>query len=206
MRDGTGRQRRMAALAAAALLGLAACAGPVTTAKPAPESPLQLEVRGLLARQAEGRLGSVRGIGFIKASIVVLLADGEVALLPSTPQLEFALASFHRRWQEGRRQPLPFQVAQEAFSLLTAQRAVVGRLGGESLLRFAKTNQRGEFSIEQVPAGRWLLVTDFSTPVSALLWAVPVEVKAGQTTPVSLGDANILLEARKEKVEEGSKP
>ena len=199
--DGKPRMARLVA----GLLGLAACAGPpITTAKPAPESQLQVAVRGLLASQADGRLGSVRGFGFIKASIRVLLADGEVSLIPSTPQLEAALAPLQRRWWEGRRQPRPAQEAQQAFTIMTAQRTAVGRLGGESLVRFAKTDAQGQFSLEQVPAGRWLLVADISSAVSVVLWAVPLEVAAGETTPVFLADENILLEARREKAEAGA--
>ena len=192
--------RRVAALAAV-MLSLAACAGPAAT-RPAGENPLQRAVQSLLARQAEGQLGAIRGVGSVKASVEVFLANGEVALIPSTPQLEQDMRRFHRRWLEGRRQPLPFREANETFRLLTVQRAGLAKLGGQSLLRFAKTDAQGRFTFEQVPAGRWLAVTDISGPVSALLWAVPVEVMAGQTTRLSLSDASVLLEARKEKPEE----
>lgn len=198
------RGRRTVAALGAGLLGLAACAGPAATEKPVAESPLQRAVKGLLASQAEGQVGAVWGLGFVKAPIMVFLAGGEVALIPSTPELEVAIGRLHRRWQDGRRQPLPFEQAQEAFSLLTAQRAAAGRLGGEALVRFAQTDAQGKFTFEQVPAGRWLAVTDMSTPVSGILWAIPIDVKAGATTPLYLVDANILLEGKKEKVEEKS--
>jgi hypothetical protein len=190
---------------AAGLLGLAACAGPSATAKPQAESPLERAVKGLLASEAEKRLGSVRGIGFVKASIVVFLAEGEVALIPSTPELEADMLRFHRRWQEGRRQPLSHEQAQEAFTRLTAHRLAVGRLGGESLIRFAHTDAQGKFTFEQVPAGRWLAVTDMSTPVSGILWAIPIEVKAGEPTPLYLVDGNILLEGKRDTIEGTSK-
>jgi hypothetical protein len=204
MRETDGGQQWMAALAAA-LLSLTACAGPATTApkppveaKPAAENPLQLAVKRLLANGADGQVGSASGAGFVTAPIAIFLADGEVSLLPNTPELEAALAPFQRRWRERRRQPFPFQEFQAAFALLTAQRTAVARLGGETLVLFAKTDDRGRFHFERVPAGQWLLVADMSSPASILLWVVPVEVSPGGDTQAFLVDSNILLEATTE--------
>jgi len=193
---------KMAALAPF-LVGLAACAGAATTGTPAvkeqpvTESPVQRAVKELLANQAAGRVRTLSGAGFVTAPVAVPLANGEVSLLPLTPDLEAALAPLARRWLAGRRQPLPFEVFQTAFLHLTAHRVAVGRAGGEALIRFAPTDDKGRFSFQQVPEGGWLLVADMSSPVSTLLWAVPVEVGTTDSPPLFLVDGNLLLEARK---------
>ncbi len=191
-----------------ALLGLAACArGIDTTQAPVPESGLHRAVREMLASQAAGRLGSVEGIGLVMSGpVTVFLANGEVSLIPDSPELEAALAKIHRRWVEGSRQPLAMRELQGAFLVLTAQRLAVKELGGEPLIRFAKTDERGQYRFEQVPEGRWLLVANLSSTVSALLWAIPIDVAAGAVSETSLADANILLEGRVEKAEVGPAP
>ncbi len=200
MRKTYGGRQGMATLAAA-LIGLTACSGPTAAVKsggeaqPAAKSTLQNAVEHLLANKADGKLGNLAGAGFLSAPIAVPVADSEVSLLPNLPELEAALTTFQRRWREGRRQPRPFKEAQAAFALLTAQRVAVGRLGGEPLVQFAKTDDRGRFRFERVPAGEWLLVGSLSSPVSILLWAVPVEVAPGANNQVFLLEGNVLLEA-----------
>ena len=197
------RWRRMAALVPA-LLGLAACAQAIDTAKapaPTPESGLQRGVRELLANHAAGRHGSVQGIGVITGALAVFLENEEVNLIPHSPELGAVLGKIHGRWVEGRRQPLAMQELQRALVALALQREVVKRLGGESLILIAKANQKGQFRFEQVPEGRWFLVAGLNSEVSALLWAVPVEVIAGSVSETSLADQNILLESRIEKAE-----
>ncbi len=201
MKD-TTRRRRLAALGPV-LLGLAACAGPMTTpptaATPPPvtEDPVQRTVRELLANQAAGRVHSISGVGFVLAPIAVFLANGEVSLLPLTPDLESRLARVQHRWLAGRRQPLPHEAFQIAFALMTAQRAAVGRAGGETLIRFAPTDDKGQFRFQEVPEGRWLLVADMSSEVSTLLWALPVEVGPEDPLPLYLTGTNLLLETRR---------
>ena len=185
------------------LLGLLACAGPVTKAtpsaerKPDAENSVQRTVQGLLANQAAGRVRTVQGLGYVTAPIAVPLANGEVTLLPSSPDLEVALAKLQRQWLTGRRRPLPYETFQAAFAALTAQRIAVGRAGGEAFIRFASTDDSGKFSFAQVPEGRWLLVADMSSPVSTLLWALPVEVREQDPPPLFLIDGSLLLEVRK---------
>ncbi len=191
-----------------ALLGLAACVRATDTPQPpVSESGLHRAVREMLANQAAGRLGSVEGIGLITSGpVTVLLANGEVSLFPRSPEVQVALATIHRRWVEGGRQPLAMRELQDAFLVLTAQRLAVKQLGGESLTRFAKTDDKGQYRFEQVPEGRWLLVANLSSTVSALLWAIPIDVAAGAVSETSLADANILLEGRVEKAEVGPAP
>jgi len=193
--------RRMVVALATLLLGLSACAGRATTAPPSAEQQaekrdgVQLAVKELLANQAAGRVRAVSGVGFVLAPIAVFLANGEVSLIPSSPDLESELARLQRQWLAGRRQPLPFEAFKSAFILLTKRRAAVGQAGGETLIRFAKTDEKGRFTFEQVPEGQWLLVADMNSPVSILLWAVPVRVGPQDPPPLFLGEGNLLLEA-----------
>jgi len=196
----------MAALMTA-LLGLAGCAQAIdTTEAPKQESGLQRVVREMLASQAAGRLGNLHGTAVITGPIAVFMANGEVSLIPNSPEIGAFLAKIHRRWIEGRRQPLPLEEFQRAFLALTAQQAAVKQLGGESLVRFAKTDEKGQYRFEQVPAGRWRLVGSMNSQVSALLWAVLVEVHPGALSEISLSDLNILLESRTEKAEASPAP
>lgn len=185
------------------LLGVVSCAGPAATAQPAVEKKpatadrLQRVVRELLANQEAGRVRTVSGVGYVLAPITVFLADGEVSLLPSTPDLESDLARLQRQWYAGRRQPLSYTAFLTAFSRMTAQRNEIAQAGGESLIRFAKTDKKGRFTFEQVPEGRWLLVADMSSSVSTLLWAMPIDVGPQDPPPLALIDRTLLLEARK---------
>lgn len=200
MRNGSKGRRVVTALAPV-LMGLAACAGPVATPTPSAdqralaEDRIRRVVNELLENQAAGRVRTISGVGYVLAPVAVVLANGEVSLIPSTPDLESSLAKIQRQWHEGRRKPLPFEAFQAAFSRLTAQRVAVGRARGESLVRFASTDEKGRFAFPDVPEGRWLVVADMSSPVSILLWVVPVQV--GTDDPRTfLIDNNLLLEAR----------
>jgi hypothetical protein len=201
MKDKLNRRRMVMALATL-LLGLSACAGQAKTPAPSAEQQsaaqhrVQLAVQELLANQAADRVRTVSGVGFVLAPIAVFLADGEVSLIPSSPDLEAPLARLQREWLAKRRQPLPFDAFQRAFTLLTVRRAAVGRAGGETLIRFAQTDEKGRFTFERVPEGQWLLVADMSSPVSILLWAVPVLVGREDPSLLFLGEGNLLLEAR----------
>lgn len=197
--------QRVMAVVASVLVLLTACAGPAATNAPTPsareqppvEDPLRSVVQELLANQEAGRLRTVSGIGYVLAPVAVPLADGDVSLIPSSPDLEAALARFQRQWHAGRRAPLPYGAFQTAFARLTAHRLAMGRAGGETFIRFATADDKGRFSFDRVPEGRWLLVADMSSPVSTLLWTVPVEVGGGDPPLLFLIEGNLLLEARK---------
>lgn len=190
-----------------ALFGLAGCAKAIdTTEATKQESGLQRVVREMLASQAAGQLGSLHGTGVITGPIAVFIANGEVSLIPNSPELGAVLAKIHQRWIKGRRQPLPLQEFQRAFLALTAQRVAVKELGGELLVRFTKTDEKGQYRFEQVPAGQWRLVGSMNSQVSALLWAAPVEVHPAALSEINLSDLNILLEARTEKAETSPAP
>lgn len=183
---------------AAAVIGLAACATVTPTpSKGTPQARLQETVQALLANQAAGSTATLNGTGFVTGPIAVPLAEGEVTMVPLTPDLDRVLAVLQRKWLNGKRQPLPFDAYRAALALLTAHRIAVGHMGGESLIRFAHTDKKGTFRFEGVPEGSWLLLADLRSPVSILLWALPVTVQAKQEAPpVLLVDGNLLLEAR----------
>lgn len=193
------------------LIGLTACA-PVAQStqqdavarsaqQEAAAAQLKDVVQTLLANQAASRTRDVAGTAFVLAPIAVPLGNAEVRLIPLTRQIETSLASFQRRWQHGKRQPLPFHDYQAAVAVLTAHRMAVGLAGGESLVRFAQTDDKGQFRFDAVPEGAWLLIADMPSSVSVLLWAVPIDVvvNAPDGPPLLLTDSNLLLETTREQ-------
>lgn len=185
---------------AAAIMSLAACAS-VTAPSPkeSAQTRLQETVQAMLANQAAGSTATVTGSGFVMAPIAVPLANGEVTLIPLTPNLDEALAVLQRRWLDGKRQPLPTDAYKTALAVLTAHRIAVAQAGGESLIRFARTDAKGTFRFEGVPEGPWLLLADLRSSVSILLWAYPVKAQAREEMPpIFLVDSNLLLEAQLE--------
>lgn len=185
---------------AATLLSPAACA---TVTAPPPQETAQARfqetVQALLANQAAGSTATLTGSGFVKGPIVVPLANGEVTLVPLTPDLDKALAVLQRQWVDGKRRPLPADAYNTALAILTAHRIALARAGGDTLIRFARTDGKGSFRFEEVPEGSWLLLADLRASASILLWAYPVRVRAKQDMPpVSLVDGNLLLEAEVE--------
>lgn len=186
------------AVVAAVLFGLSACATPQAGGRAA-ETDLTVLLETIKQNDANGKTGTLKGIGLlnIPPAPPVALDNGAVTLIPSTPELEAALKATHRKWQEGRRRPFQPSEFQAAFALLDRHVRTVQALGERSLIRFAETDDKGQFSFEAVPAGRWLLVTTMDSPVSTILWAIPGDVGAAQTIQVLVGGANILIEGRR---------
>jgi hypothetical protein len=182
----------------AAIIGLAACAAVTTPpSKETSQARFQETVQALLANQAAGSTATLAGTGFVTGPIAVPLANGEVTMVPLTPELDKALAGLQRQWVDGKRQPLSFDTYRTAVAILTAHRIAVAQVGGEALIRFARTDEKGNFRFEGVPEGSWLLLADLRSSVSILLWAYPVTVRAQrETPPIFLTDGNLLLEAR----------
>jgi hypothetical protein len=198
MPDCWKKQFRVAAMAAV-IIGLAACAAGTPSPKVAPQARLQETVGALLANQTTGVTATLAGSGFVTGPIAVPLANGEVTLIPLTPELDKALAGLQRQWLDGKRQPLSFDTYRTAVAILTAHRIAVAQVGGEALIRFTRTDGKGNFRFEGVPEGSWLLLADLRSSVSILLWAYPVTVRAQQDMPpIFLVDSNLLLEARVE--------
>jgi len=167
------------------------------------DTALKTSLQALISSEAAGRTGTVKGLGvlIITPAPPITLAKGLFSLVPSTPDLEAKLRDIGRSWRQQRR-PVPPSEFQSAFGLLDHHVAVVRALGGQAFIREAQSEDKGQFTFEGVPEGQWLLVTDMASPVSALLWAIPGQVIAGQTTFVRVGNENILLEGRRSEPNE----
>lgn len=210
MRARSGIVRR--SLVAWLLLGVSACATPQTAHQegppPAPspsdgEQPqveaLKASLQALMTSRAAGRAGTLKGVGILEAPPAppVLLVKGTISLIPSTPNLEATLREIGRRWREGRRHPVSEAEFQGAFGVLDRHVLATKLLSGQDFIRKAETDDKGRFAFENVPEGRWLLITTVESPVSALLWAVPGMVIAGKTTFVKVENGNIFIEGLK---------
>jgi hypothetical protein len=195
------------------LVGVSACATAEraqqesTAFSPAPgaaeqqpaEAALKAAIEALKASEAAGHTVTIRGFGHLELlpAPTLLLEKRSVSLIPSTPDLEAQLLTIHLKWREGRRRPLSLAELQAAFALLDRHVRAVRSLGGDALIRVAETDEKGTFTLEDVPAGRWLLVTTLESPVSALLWAIPADIgKTGTVQQVYVNNGTILLEGR----------
>ena len=190
------------------LLGLSACMGgeaarretavPVANEPRPAEAALNAALATLKASQAAGQTGTLKGIGMLSLPPAppVALEKRAVSLMPSTPDLEAALGTIAHKWRQGRRRPVALAELQAAFALLDRHVRAVRAAGAQAFLRFAETDDKGQFSFEAIPAGRWLLVTSLESPVSALLWAIPGDITAGESLQVTVGPGSILLEGR----------
>ena len=224
--DGRTRGRRVVATA---LVGLAACAGPLSDqqAKEQPAAPAAedkaeeaLAGRGALEQAVEGipaalaalrsseearKFGSIKGIASLLAPLPLPLQNGEVSAIPATPGLEAALRRAHGRWVAEGRRPLPHEQFQGVLQLLNRYVQRVKLAGGGPYVRFSKTDSKGSFAFDNLPAGRWVLATDLSSPISAILWALPGAVHDGSQVRVLLSEDNVLLEGLKRAAPEGEK-
>lgn len=216
------RGRSSRRLIAAVLVGLAGCAGPDTSqrAEEGLAGPLALTqaVEGLPAalaslqsNQASGRFGEIRGIGALQAPIVLPLADAEVSVIPATPGLEAFLRQVRQRWLAQERRPFQEAEFRAVASLLDRYVQTLKLLGGSPFVRFTKADKNATFRFEQLPAGRWVLATELASSASALFWAVSGEVREGATSPVFLGNDNLLMEwvraqPKQEKEKDGHPP
>jgi hypothetical protein len=171
---------------------------PVANEPKAAEAGLKAALETLKASQAAGQIGTLKGIGMLALPPAppVALEKRAVSLIPSTPDLEAALGTIARKWRQGRRRPVAVGELQEAFALLDRHVRAVRAAGAATFLRFAETDDKGRFAFEAIPAGRWLLVTSLESPVSALLWAIPRDIIAGDSLQVTVGPGSILLEGR----------
>jgi hypothetical protein len=177
---------------------------PVVNAPKAAEAALNAALATLKASQAAGQTGTLKGIGMLSLPPAppVALEKRAVSLMPSTPDLEAALGTIAHKWRQGRRRPVALAELQAAFALLDRHVRAVRAAGAQAFLRFAETDDKGQFSFEAIPAGRWLLVTSLESPVSALLWAIPGDITAGESLQVTVGSGSILLEGRTSPGEE----
>lgn len=146
--------------------------------------------------QQAGRTGSVDGLlGLYPPGAPVPLNEWPVILLPATPELEAAIAMHHQTYLQHGPAPLsPAQLAQ-ARQLIRDATERARRAGPGTLIQTVKTGQADpEFRFPRVPEGRWILIAELTTKHSALLWAVPVDIRHGQQVHQSLNDQSVWLE------------
>ena len=208
-------------LVAAILLGVSACATPqaaheqgVPPAAPGGDgeqrqiAALKASLQTLQTSESAGRTGTLKGVGTINVSPAppLLLATSSFSLIPSTPDLEALLDQIGRAWREGRRRPVSNPEFQAAFGLLDRHVLAVRALGGGAFIREAQSDDKGGFTFDNVPEGRWLLVTELQTPVSALVWAIRGRVIVGKTTFVKVSETNVWIEGHRSASDEKRTP
>lgn len=181
----------------AVLVGLTSCATPQAPGSSS-QTDLTIVLETIKQHHADGKTTTLKGIGLITLppGPPVVLDNAAVSLIPSTPELESALLAAHRKWREGRRLPVSETEFQATFRLLDRHVRTIQVLGYAPLLRFAETDDKGRFTFDGVPTGRWLLTAMMDSKISTILWAIPGDLEAAKTAYVHLSGANILLEGR----------
>jgi hypothetical protein len=176
------------------LLFVAGCAG-VTGGLQDPG--WQSIAQTLQARKDHAEVGTVEGLLYLgRPGVPTPLRDAPVTLIPLPPGLETAVADARARYAAGGFQPLPTQAFAKAHQPITTAVRQLRASEYRELMREVKTASSvdPEFRFQDVPAGRWLLLAELRSPISTLLWAVPVTVTAGATTRQSLNDDTIWIE------------
>lgn len=179
------------------LLVMAGCAG-VTRQEPDWQSMLQT----VQARKDHSEVGAVEGLLYLgRVGVPIPLRDEPVTLIPLPPELETVVADARARYAAGGFQPLQTEAFVQAHQPITNAVTQLRALGNRDLVREVKTASAGdpEFRFQDVPAGRWLLLAELHSPISTLLWAVPVTIGARATTRQSLNDETIWIEGRRPK-------
>lgn len=166
-----GRAGLTAGLLAAAGLALGACAV---------EKQLPFDAKGHSAALTKGT-AKIEGEGFLRRKNAWLArCSGEVVyLVPDT--------AYFREWVEIYR----------AGNTIENAAALNERHKGA--IRKTQCNMKGQFSFENLPAGKWLVATRVTYDSEATISILPmydytflteVETKAGETTPVILSNPN----------------
>lgn len=169
--DRPSRALLCAGLMAAAGLAMGACAS---------EKTLPFDAPSHAAGMAKGT-ARIEGEGFIRRKNAWLArCSGEVVYLaPDTP--------YFREWVEIYRSGKTIENAQ---ALNDQHKAAI---------RKTQCNMKGKFTFENLPAGKWLLVTRVTYDSEAMWSVLPMydytfvtyaETKAGETTPVILSNPN----------------
>jgi hypothetical protein len=154
-------------------------------------------VRSLDEAQQKGEGGSIGGFLYlIHPALPTPLHEWPVTLIPLTPTLEQAVIQAHAEFIRNGRAPLTADALDRVRRPIIAQIDHLEASGHKALIRTAQTETGTEpkFTFQDVPPGRWLLLAEFRSKISVLLWAVPVTVTQGEQTWQSLSDKNIWLE------------
>jgi hypothetical protein len=149
------------------------------------------------SRKDHGEVGVVEGLLYLgRPGIPTPLRDEPVTLIPLPPELETVVAEARAQYAAGGFQPLPAGAFATAHQPITAAVRRLRTPAYRDLVRGVKASSAGdpEFRFQDVPAGRWLLLAELQSPISTLLWAVPVTVGSGATTRQLLNDDTIWIE------------
>lgn len=146
------------------------------------------------ARQA-GRTGTITGhLYLLHPGLPTILRDQPVTLLPLSPALEATVEAFRAQYNRDR-EPLSPANLERVIRLLRETREEVSATGHAELILTTTTDTKeAAFTFAAVPEGRWLLLAEFNTPLSLLLWASPITVTPQQSTPIRLNDETVWLE------------
>lgn len=186
--------RRRAGRWVIGLLLVAGCAG-VTRGLQEPD--WQSVLQTVQARKDHGEVGVVEGLLYLgRPGVPTPLRDAPVTIIPLPPELETVVAEARARYAAGGFQPLPTEAFAQAHQPITTAVTQLRARGYRDLVQEVRTasDVDPEFRFRDVPAGRWLLLAELHSPISTLLWAVPVTVSAGATTRQSLNDETIWIE------------
>lgn len=186
--------RRWEAFGVMGLALLAGCGGGIGRA---PDQSWSSTLSAVQTVHERGEVGGVEGFLYLREPAVPTpLFDQPVILIPLPPTLEQALDDVRRRYTASGFEPLQAGAFAKAHEPIDAYLHQLRTGTHRTLLRTTKTEPAGEprFRFQDVPAGRWLLLAKLASPISTLLWAVPVTVQAGSSVHQSLNDQNIWVE------------
>lgn len=179
------------------MIGLLLVAGCTGATRGLQDRDWQSVSETLQARQDHGEVGVVEGFFYLQQpGVPTPIKDAPVTLIPLSPALETAVIDTRARYAAGGFQPLSTEALARARQPIAAAVERLRAGGRPDLTREVKTDSgdEPEFRFQEVPAGRWLLLAEFHSPLSTLLWAVPVTVTAGTATHQSLNDRTIWIE------------
>lgn len=175
-------------------LGLSWGCAPAT--REGARNALTSTLTALQEEQAAHAVGALRGRFFFSGpDAVTRFTDWAVSLIPLTSDIEVAVTRAHEAYLADRRTPLAPKAVQERWALLDQYVHSIKQRGYGTLIRLTTTDPKeAGFAFADVPAGRWLLVAALTTRISAVYWAVPLEIQAGETLTQDLTETNIWLE------------
>jgi len=153
-------------------------------------------LQSLREAKQKGEVGSVEGyVYLIMPGVPTPLKNWAVHLIPLSSGLEASVASAQERFARNGRTPLSVEALGQARRPIDDYLKEMARLGHAGLILPAKTGtQEPKFTFNDVPVGRWLLMTELSSKISVLLWAHPVTVAKGDLVRQTLNDGNVWLE------------
>jgi len=185
---------RCATLAVFALALVSACGG---VAGRAGEQEISLLLLSLKEAEQKREVGAVEGyLYLVEPGVPTPLKDWPVTLIPLPPTIEDAVTRAKTQFAAHDRMPLSAKALTVAHQPIDAYMRSLQAGGHDKLIKRVKTETGVDpkFTFQDVPQGRWLLLAELPSPISVLLWAVPVTVTSGGVTWQSLNDKNIWLE------------